>query len=184
MSHADFAQLREVEQGQALGEELAVDDALAEAGDDAEADAAGELVERGADAAEVVRIDMLEAVAENDPVDALAGRLGALGAAVPDQFGIKARAGDLEAFGIDLADQVQVDEAVVHRRDQSVGLDDRGAGDRIVAAGRVDDDDVRLDREAADRGFEAGFGRILEHFEGGAGSSSSSRTIVAARFSR
>src|SRR5688572_11303931 len=90
VSHADFAQLREVEEGQALGEELAVDDALAEAGDDAEADAAGELVERGADAAEVVRIDMLEAVAEDDPVDALAGDLGALGAAVPDQFGVEA----------------------------------------------------------------------------------------------
>ena len=64
----------EVEQGQALGEQLAVDDALAEAGDDAEADAAGQLVERGADAAQVVRLDMLEAVPQHDPVDALAGR--------------------------------------------------------------------------------------------------------------
>ena len=70
---------------------------------------------------------------------------------------------------MDLADQVEVDEAVVHRRDQRVGLEDRGAGDRVVAAGRVDDDDVRLVDEAVDRGVEAGFGRVLEHFEGGAG---------------
>ena len=82
----------EVEQGQALGEQLAVDDALAKAGDDPEADAAGEFVERGADAAEVVAFDMLKAVAQNDPVDALAGVLGALRAAVPDQLGVEARA--------------------------------------------------------------------------------------------
>ena len=70
---ADFAELLEVEQGQALGEQLAVDDALAEARDDPEADAAGELVERGADALQIVRFDVLEAVAQHDPVDALAG---------------------------------------------------------------------------------------------------------------
>jgi hypothetical protein len=55
--------------------------------------------------------------------------LGALGAAVPDQLGIEARLGDLEVLGMDLADEVEVDEAVVHRRDQRVGLEDRGAGD-------------------------------------------------------
>ena len=51
---ADLAELLEVEQGQALGEELAVDDALAKARNDPEADAAGKLVERRADAAKVV----------------------------------------------------------------------------------------------------------------------------------
>ena len=91
-------------------------------------------VERGADALEVVRFDVLEAVAQHDPVDALAGRLGALGAAVPDQFGVEAGLGDLEILGVDLADEVEVDEAVVHRRDERVGAQDRGAGDRIVAA--------------------------------------------------
>ena len=109
--------------------------------------------------------DVLEAVAKHDPVDALAGRLGALGAAVPDQFGIEAGLGDLEVFGVDLADQVEVDEAVVHRRDQRVGLEDRGAGDRIVAAGRVDDDDVGTGRQAVDRGVEPGLALILEHFD-------------------
>src|SRR5688572_13514275 len=100
VSHPHFAQLREVEQGQALGEQFAVDDALAQARDDAEADAAGELVQSRADAAQVVRIDVLKAVAEHNPVDALARDLGALGTAVPDQFGVEAWAGDLEGLGV------------------------------------------------------------------------------------
>ena len=75
---ADFAELLQVEQGQALGEQFAVDHALAEAGDDAEADAPRKLVERRADAPEIVRFDMLEAVPQHDPVDALAGLLGPL----------------------------------------------------------------------------------------------------------
>ena len=60
----DFAELREIEQRQALGEQLAVDDALAEARDDPEADAAGKLVERRADALQIVRFDVLQAVAQ------------------------------------------------------------------------------------------------------------------------
>ena len=73
MAEADFAELLQVEQGQALGKQFAVDDALAEAGDDPEADPPRQFVERRADAAEVVRFDVLQAVAEHDPVDALAG---------------------------------------------------------------------------------------------------------------
>ena len=75
--------------------------------------------------------------------------LARCGAAVPDQLGIEARLGDLVIFGVDLADQVEVDEAVVHRRDQRVGLQDRRARDRVVAAGRIDDDHVGLLRPAA-----------------------------------
>src|SRR5207253_5211680 len=62
VAEADFAELLQVEQGQALGKQFAVDDPLAEARNDAKADPAGKLVERGADAAEVVAVDMLEAV--------------------------------------------------------------------------------------------------------------------------
>ena len=50
MAEAGVGDLLQVEQGQALGEELAVDDALAEAGDDPEPDATGKLVERCTDA--------------------------------------------------------------------------------------------------------------------------------------
>ena len=66
---------------------------------------------------------------------------------------------------MDLADEVEVDEAVVHRRHQRIGPEDRRAGDRVVATGRVDDDDVGLSGEAADGGVEAGVVVIVEHFE-------------------
>jgi hypothetical protein len=65
--------------------------------------------------------------------------------------------------------QVEVDEAVVHRRDQSVGLEDRSARDRIVAAGRVDDDHVGDRGKAFDRLVELCFAQLLEHFIGRVG---------------
>src|SRR4029079_14615649 len=92
---ADFAQLLQVEQGQALWEQLAVNDALTEPGYDAEADALRKLVHGGADALPVMRFDVLQAVAQHYPVDALADGLGPLGAAVPDQLRVEARPGDL-----------------------------------------------------------------------------------------
>src|SRR4051812_4806624 len=102
VADADVAELLEVDQGQALGEQFAVDHALAEAGDDPEADPARKLVHRRADAFEVVRFDVLKPVAKHDPVNTLAGLLGALGAAVPNQLGIEARLGDLVVFGVHL----------------------------------------------------------------------------------
>src|SRR3954447_18785866 len=70
MSNADLAQLLEIEQGEALGEELAIDDPLAEARNDPEADPPRQLVQRIADAAHVPRLDMLHPVPQHDPVDA------------------------------------------------------------------------------------------------------------------
>ena len=67
---------------------------------------------------------------------------------------------------MNLADEVEVDEAVVHRRDQRVGLEDRGAGDRVVAAGRVDDDHVGMLGEARDGGAEAFLALVVEHLVG------------------
>ena len=68
---------------------------------------------------------------------------------------------------MDLADEVEVDEAVVHRRHQRVGLQDRGAGDRVVAAGRVDDDDVGVFATAPDRRVQRPLAMVLEHFVAG-----------------
>src|SRR6476661_1162266 len=51
MGEADLADRLQVEQGQTLGEELAIDDALAEPGNDAETDAARQFVHRLADPA-------------------------------------------------------------------------------------------------------------------------------------
>src|SRR5689334_482868 len=152
MRHSDLSKLLEIEQGQALRKELSVDNALAEARDYAEADAASELVKGGTDALQIVRFDVLEAVPQHDPVDALAGLLGPRGAAVPDQLGIKARLGYFVVLRMNLADEVEVDEAVVHRRDERVRPQDRGLGDRVVTTGGVDDDDVRFCFQACDSG--------------------------------
>ena len=65
-----------------------------------------------------------------------------------------------------LADEVEVDEAVVHRRDQGVGLEDRGAGDRVVAARRVDDDHVGMLGEASDGREQALLALLVEHLVG------------------
>src|SRR5437764_3136093 len=115
MTEADLAELLEVEKRQALGKQLAIDDALAQTGDDSEADATSQFVHCRADALQIVRFDVLQAVSQHHPVDALAALLGALGAAVPDQLGIEAWLGDLVIFRVDLANEVEVDEAVVHR---------------------------------------------------------------------
>src|SRR5690349_5243615 len=63
------AEMRLVEQGEASREKLAIDDALAEPGDDAETDATRQLGQRFTDTAHIVRVDVLEAVAQDDPVD-------------------------------------------------------------------------------------------------------------------
>src|SRR4051794_4624197 len=129
VADADLAQLLQVEQGQALGKQLAIDDALAETRNDSEADAASKFVHCRADALQIVRFDMLQAVSQHHPVDALAALLGALGAAVPDQLGVETGLGDLVIFRVDLTDQVEVDKAVVHRSNQCVGLKNRRARD-------------------------------------------------------
>src|SRR6476659_2253263 len=98
MRDSHLAELLEVEEGEALREQLAVDDALAEARADPEHNAAGKLIERCAHALNTVLIVVLEAVPENYPVYALAGLRRPRGAAVPDQLGIEARTRDLVIF--------------------------------------------------------------------------------------
>src|SRR3954465_7015648 len=100
VGHANLTKLLQVQQRQPLREELTINDTLAKAGDDAEANATGKLVQRGADPLQIVRFDMLEPIPKHHPVDALAGLLGALGAAVPDQLGVKAGLGDLVILGM------------------------------------------------------------------------------------
>ena len=134
-----------------FGKELAVDHPLAEPRNDPEADPARKLAQRLADPAHVARLDMLHPVPQHDPVDAGAVRLRPLRAAVPDQLGVEARPAHLEGLGVDLADQVEVDEAVVDRGDERVGADHRGAGIGVVAARRVDDHDLGLARDPRDR---------------------------------
>ena len=56
MSQANLAKLSEIKQGDALREEFAIDDALAEAGDDPESHTPGKFVERGANASAKERL--------------------------------------------------------------------------------------------------------------------------------
>ena len=161
---------REVEQGQALGEQFAVDDALAEAGDDAEADAAGELVERGADAAEVVRIRYAGGGCGappsrrscRSPWRAGCGcsrsvRHRSSGVVILKFSGstwpIRSRSTKLSFIGV-----TSVSAWTIAAR--ATGSSRPGVSMTMTSA---------LGRQAVDRGFEAGFGLILEHFEGGAG---------------
>ncbi len=109
-----------------------------------EADPARQLVQRLGDAAHVLGLDMLEAVPQQHPIDGGGRWSWRAGAAIPDQLGIEAGPLDLVGLGIDFADQVEIDEAVVERRDQGVGAEHRFAGEGIVAAGGVDDDDVGI----------------------------------------
>src|SRR3546814_6179504 len=112
--------MRLVEQGEASREKLAIDDALAEPRDDAETDASRQLGQRLADAAHIVRVDVLETVAQDDPVDRPPVALRARLARVPDEFGVEARPRRLKRRGLALPDQVAIDEAVVARRHQRV----------------------------------------------------------------
>ena len=84
-------------------------------------------------------------------------------AAVPDQLGIEARPRDLVIFGMHLA-EVEVDEAVVHRRHERIRAKDRRAGNIVVAARRVDDDHVGMRNELVDRSGEGLFGLLFEHW--------------------
>ena len=85
-----------------------------------------------------------EAVGEDDPVDALAGGLGALVAAVPDPLGVDRGLDQIERHRIDRAQHVEIDEAVVHRGDDPDlrQAPVRHARQQGVAAGGVDQDDV------------------------------------------
>ena len=67
MAHAHLAELRQVGQVQALGEQLAVDEPLAAAGVDAVANPAGQLLERGTDERQRMRIQKRGACAGHYP---------------------------------------------------------------------------------------------------------------------
>src|SRR3546814_20691399 len=98
--------------------------------------------QRFADAAHIVRIDMLKAVAKDDPVDRPPVGLGARLARVPDQLRIEAGARDLKGFGVDLSEQVEIDEAVVYRGNERVGARSKVAREDIVAPRRGGDEIV------------------------------------------
>ena len=150
---------------------------------DAEADALGKLRQRLVDALLVARLDALHAVAHDDPVD-LAAFLDRAGLArFEDQLGVEAQAANLEGFGLDLPDQIEIDEAVVHRRDQRSALPRDGKG----SSGTACENAKRRAGEIA-AAFSATSPRVvrrraLEH-RSRRWQSISSRAQVSARFAR
>ena len=98
------------EQRQPLGKQFAIDHPFAQARNDAKADALRKLVQCLADADHIACFKMLEPISQHDPIDRAAVGFRSDLAQIPDQFGIKAWTLDLERLGIDLPDQVKIDE--------------------------------------------------------------------------
>ena len=66
----------------------------------------------------------------------------ALPARLAHHLGVMAGAGHREGRGIDRAEHVEIDEAVVERRDQRVGHRMGEPHQIAVVAGRIDDDEI------------------------------------------
>jgi len=147
---------RQVGDGQAEREQLAIDDPVAQTGADAESHPLGQRRQPFVDALAVTGLDAGQAVAQHDPVQrlALAGQ-GAGLARLPDGLGIDARLEQIEAHRVDMAQDVEVDEAVVHRGDDQVGAGMGQPRQGRVAAGRVDDHEVGVLVRAGERLLEA-----------------------------
>ena len=142
MAEAEILERCTVEQRQAAREELAIDDAFAEPADDAKADARRQRLERGADAFAVAGFETRQAIAQHDPVYRHAIGLGTGAPGIPDQFGVETRALDSERLRIDLADQVEIDKAVVDRGDDGVRGSERSTRERGIAPRRIDDQEI------------------------------------------
>mgnify|MGYP003126378475 CR=1 FL=1 len=91
----------------------------------------------------------------DDPVDRAEPRLGAQLTRVPDHLGIDRWALDLIGLGFDPGQQVEIDETVIHRRDQRVGQGMSHLAEAGVAAGAVDDDEIAAPLKIADRRRQA-----------------------------
>ena len=104
----------------------------------------------------VARAERGQPVAHDDPVGQLAVDQPALAARLAHHLGVMAFAGDGEIDRVERAEHVEIDEAVVERRDQRVGHR-MGEPHQIgVAAGRVDHHHVVAVLDRADRLREIG----------------------------
>ena len=104
----------------------------------------------------VARAERGQAIAHHDPVGQPAIDQPALAARFAHHLGIVAFAGDGEVGRVERREHVEVDEAVVERRDQRVGHRVREPHQIGVVAGRIDDHDIVAVLDGADRAREAG----------------------------
>ena len=84
-------------------------------------------------------------------------------AGLPDRFGIKGQFLDLEAFPLNLTDQVEIDKTVIERGHQRIGGGCRMQGIFIVAARRIDDEEIVALGNFVGQRIEFGDIRPVEH---------------------
>ena len=140
--HAEHRGIEFVERGEATREELAIDDALGETVHMAEAETFRQFQQALPDQLLVARRQRREAVAHHDPVGQRAVDQPALAARLAHHAGIVALAVHREGGRIERTEHVEIDEAVVDRRDQRVGHRMREPHQIGVGAGRIDHNHV------------------------------------------
>jgi len=132
----------EIQQCQPLQEKFAKDDPFAKSRGEPKADTARQGLQQLAHVALVTCLGMAEAIAHDDPVDTAAIAGIARLALFPYCFGIEACAADASGLRIDPRKKIKVDQAVIDRRDQKIGLRMGITAGRSIGAGRIDNDEI------------------------------------------
>ena len=151
-----------VERRQSARKELAIDDALGKPVDGAKTELPAELIDPLADQALVARSERRQAVAHDDPVGEAAVHQAALAPRLAHHLRVMADPGQHEARRIDRAEHVEIDEAVVERRDQRVGHRMREPHEVGIGARRIDDHEIM---GALDRAHRLGEGAEFLRFD-------------------
>jgi hypothetical protein len=146
MGHAQFplALAVDIEQRQALQEQLPENDAFGQARRQAETDAPGERSQGGADSLLVLCLDTAcrSAIAHHNPIDRTTSGVRFALPAFPNHLAINARPHCFGRIRIDRAQEIEIDKGIVERRDQGVGMAMRDARKMAVARGNVDNDEI------------------------------------------
>src|SRR5476649_758879 len=130
---------------------FAIDDAFSEAIDRAEAEPQRQIIEAVGDQLLVARSQHRQSVADYDPVAARAVELTALASGIPHHLRIVALADDRIGRGVDGAEHVEVEEAVVDRRHQRVGHRVRKTHQIAVGPRSIDHDEIECTLDRAHR---------------------------------
>ncbi len=145
---------RQVGYGQAKRKQLAIDHSVAQSRTDAEPHPPAQGVHPLVQPLAVARLGGGQAVAQHDPVDRLArGRRPVL-ARLPHRLGIETGLLQIQGHRIDLAQHVEVDKAVVHRRDDHVRMLVRQPRQGRVGAGRIDHHEIDPAGDCAQHALE------------------------------
>ena len=151
---AERALIESVERCQPARIEFAEDHALGKTIHRAEAEPQRKLLEPFAHQTLVARAEHGQPVAHHDPVDGGVIHHPALAARIAHHVREVAGAGDREGHRIDRAEHVEIDKAVVKRRDQRIGHRMREPHEIAVVTRRIDNDEIMGVFDRVDRGGE------------------------------